>query len=257
MSRYVLDHVYPTGRTLKLLNSKRDFLQHLMDTAPDRDREAKEIAIRVMSLNVASTHTSAIPFTRLFYDLLANPEYIEPLKAEAELAINDHGWTKDGIRAMVKMDSFFKESMRYRGIGMSSLSRRVMKPMHLSDGTILPAGAQVAANAWSVHHDSSIYPDPDTFDPFRFSNKVEQGESAAHHAFWTPSSEYLVWGHGVHVCAGRFFIVYVLKAMMAHMLLNYDFKIPEGQKSPKKETFLSVAILPNLKGKVEFCRRQA
>ncbi|KZO94421.1 cytochrome P450 [Calocera viscosa TUFC12733] len=234
-----------------------DVLQWFVDAAAHHQSDPKEIAGRVMSINLASTHTSALPLTRIFYDLLANSQYIEPLREEAELAIKDYGWTKDGLKAMIKLDSFFKESMRFKGINMSSLTRRVMRPMQLSDGTLLPAGANVAANAWGVHHDPAIYPDPETFEPFRFSTSIEQGESAAHHAFWTASSEYLLWGHGSHVCAGRYLITHVLKGVMAHILLNYDFKIPEGEKSPKKELFISVAAVPNMKGKIEFCRRQA
>jgi len=233
-----------------------DFLQQLIDAATPAQGEPRELAVRMLSINLASTHTSALPFTRVFYDLLAHPQYIDPLREEAETAIKDYGWTKDGIKAMVKLDSFFKESMRFRGIQLSSLNRRVLRPMTLSDGTKLPAGGSVAANAWGVHHDSAFYSDPETFVPFRFSDKIEQGESAAQHAFWTASTEYLVWGHGSHVCAGRIFITHVLKALMAHILLNCEFKVPDGEKRPKQDVFFAGAVLPEMKGKVEFSRRQ-
>ncbi|EJT96544.1 cytochrome P450 [Dacryopinax primogenitus] len=229
-----------------------DFLQAMIDNAPPNCQDAQELAVRLVSTNLASTHTTALPFTRVFYDLLAHPECLEPLREEAKSAIVDYGWTSEGIRAMVKLDSFFKESMRYRGIQLTSLNRHVMRPTLLSDGILLPAGASLVADAWGVHHDPELYPEPDTLDPWRFSRKIEQGDSVVHNAFWTSSTDYLVWGHGAHACAGRFFATSVLKAVMAYILLTYDFKLPDGEKEPKLDTCISVAALPPMKGKFDF-----
>jgi Cytochrome P450 len=49
------------------------------------------------------------------YRLLANPEYIEPLRQEVDAVINEEGWTKAGIDKMHKIDSFLKETQRVDG----------------------------------------------------------------------------------------------------------------------------------------------
>jgi Cytochrome P450 len=46
------------------------------------------------------------------YRLLANPDYIEPLRQEVDAVINEEGWTKAGIDKMHKIDSFLRESQR-------------------------------------------------------------------------------------------------------------------------------------------------
>lgn len=50
------------------------------------------------------------------------PEYIEPLRKEADEVLRRYGWTKNGLYHLVKMDSFFKESMRQNGLGSSHYS---------------------------------------------------------------------------------------------------------------------------------------
>ena len=62
----------------------------------------------------------------------------------------------------------------------------------------MPSGSIVVSAMLPIHMDETIYSDPWTFDPFRFSRKREQeGESAKHHAANT-SVEYLYFGHGHH-----------------------------------------------------------
>jgi hypothetical protein len=55
------------------------------------------------------------------YRLLANPEYIEPLREEVDAVIREEGWTKAGIDKMHKMDSFLKESQRLDNLTLRPL----------------------------------------------------------------------------------------------------------------------------------------
>ncbi len=60
--------------------------------------------------------------TQVLYRLLAHPEYIEPLRQEVDAVISEEGWTKDGIDKMHKIDSFLRETQRFDGIMLGSLS---------------------------------------------------------------------------------------------------------------------------------------
>jgi len=55
------------------------------------------------------------------YRLLANPEYLEPLREEVDAVIREEGWTKAGIDKMHKIDSLLKETQRVDGLGLRSL----------------------------------------------------------------------------------------------------------------------------------------
>ena len=60
-------------------------------------------------------------FTQVLYRLLANPEYIEPLRQEVDAVILEEGWTKAGMDKMHKIDSFIRETERLDGLALRSL----------------------------------------------------------------------------------------------------------------------------------------
>lgn len=77
----------------------------------------------------------------------------------------------------------------------------------LSDGTFIPKGTMIQASNVGVHYDPEIYPDPHTFDPWRFVNAqgsetdgaLEDGEpTTSRQQFVTTSPEYVPFGYGRH-----------------------------------------------------------
>ena len=51
-----------------------------------------------------------------------------------------------------------------------------MSDFTLSDGTVLPKGAFIAANANAKHYDETCYDNPEKFDGFRFSRMREASQ---------------------------------------------------------------------------------
>jgi cytochrome P450 len=157
-------------------------------------------------------------FTRVFYRLLENPEYLVPLRQEIEAAIEEEGWTKDAMNKLPKMDSFLSETQRLDNpsIGLSPLplasqllmpvlsvtmQRLVLRPFTLSNGQTIPAGTLVGIPVDAVHRDGEIYPNPEEFDGFRFSKlHEEEGDiSVNRHKAVSTSPERLAFGLGRHV----------------------------------------------------------
>lgn len=64
------------------------------------------------------------------YDMCERPEYIESLREEARAAFlaNESGWQFDSIKMLKKLDSFFKESMRFNPPDTRKLPRSHPKP---------------------------------------------------------------------------------------------------------------------------------
>ena len=58
-------------------------------------------------------------FVQVLYRLLANPDYIGPLRQEVDAVISEEGWTKAAIDKMYKIDSVIRETQR-----MDSISSR-------------------------------------------------------------------------------------------------------------------------------------
>ncbi|KAH9992090.1 cytochrome P450 [Russula vinacea] len=108
--------------------------------------------------------------TKVLYRLLANPEYMEPLRQEVDAVVKEEGWTKAGIDKMYKIDSFVRETFRIDSFTISSSLRRLaLRPFTFSNGVTVPAGTFVAVPASATNTNEGIYPNANEFDGFRFS----------------------------------------------------------------------------------------
>lgn len=160
--------------------------------------------------------TSRQTFTQALYNLAANPQYVQPLREEVEAVIEKYGWTKEGIAAMHRVDSFLTESQRLGGVltcmiycsfifnefitsnASASIQRKAMKNLVLSDGTFIPKGTRVVVPTRAIHHDHSLYENAYEFNPFRFSN-LEDGEGENSRVqFTSVTQDYLPFGFGKH-----------------------------------------------------------
>ena len=66
------------------------------------------------------------------------------------------------------------------------------------DGTIIPEGTLVLAATYPMHRDEQYYPNPNTFDPYRFSRMREhEGDELKYH-YASTAFDYLPFGHGKH-----------------------------------------------------------
>jgi cytochrome P450 len=108
------------------------------------------------------------------------------------------------------------------------MPRKALVDMSLKDGTFIPKGTYISIGP-VLMRDSSVFPEPDKFDGHRFLNLRSQPGNENKYQFVTTSPEVNVFGHGHHACPGRFFASNELKLLLAHMVMLYDFKLPEGQ----------------------------
>ncbi|KAK0230010.1 cytochrome P450 [Armillaria nabsnona] len=214
-----------------------------------KQRSVKDHCSRVLSLNTAAIHTTSMAFTTALYALATHPEYAETLRDEVESIINEEGCTKSAMGKMNQLDSFLKEAQRlYGNMGVFEMQRTTRKDFVFSDGMVVPAGVQIVVASLSTHTDEENYEDPLEFKPWRFSEKRKQeGEGIRHHMA-TPSLDFVFFGHGRPACPGRFFAVNELKALMSHVLLNFDVKL---DKFPTPVWF-SDNQMPNQSSKVLF-----
>jgi len=256
-----------------------DLISWLLDDAVDEERTTPALAMRVLVTNMGAIHTSSTTLTAALYDLAMYPAHIGPMREEAERVVAHEGWTKAALGSMHKIDSFLRESQRLRGAAAVAMTRKVVAKdgFEFADGTTIPYGAFLSVPGTPVHLDALNYDRPEVFDGFRFSRireavhtrhdhtdddaRADSGEGNGKerkmfnlHMIAT-GTEHLVFGHGRHACPGRFFAATELKAMLAHILINYDIKAEEEGVRPPDMVF-GLFRMPNANGKIWMRKRE-
>lgn len=150
------------------------------------------------------------------------------------------------------------------------MNRKAVQDYTFRDGTFIPKGTFVAAAARDLQFDADFYPDPTVFDPRRYAG---QGGASKDNSART-DDHYLIFGHGRHAwcalrrgfqCAGRllmmpcspgrFFAATVLKAILAHIVVTYDVKLPGDSRTLPPPMWVSASLVPNHKADVLFRKR--
>ena len=210
----------------------------------------------------------------MFY-LALLPEYWKPLREEVEEALSPEGWTKAAVDRMRKLDSFIKESQRLHPASIckvvSTYQCGVLTPVVLvmmnrvvlrddyafSDGTKIPVGTNLSVSVSHIHLNPDNYEDPLKFDGFRFCKMKDTAEAAGFSDkkfdIVTTGLQHLAFGHGRHVCPGRFFAATQLKMMLAYVVTTYDLKLVDGVRP--QDVFIMHTCLPNPTAEILFRRR--
>lgn len=182
----------------------------LLDDYPLRPNTSPsyQIANELVQNYLAATLNPASVITQMIFQVLEEPNYLEPLRKEAEQAIAEHGWNEKIINDLRLQDSFIREIGRVYPLASLQAQRQVMEePFTFSDGFTLPAGTRLAFPT-AGQHDPDVSEATSSFDGFRFARRAAEETSSEDGAgVWSstnPSNSYLSFGYGNHVCPGRF-----------------------------------------------------
>ncbi|KAK4640033.1 hypothetical protein QC761_0087740 [Podospora bellae-mahoneyi] len=215
----------------------------------EREAQGKpyDPVIAQLVMSMAAIHTTTDLTVQVLADLVQHPDIIDPLHEEIESALREGGWTKNSLYNMKLLDSVIKESQRIKPIGLVSMRRVATAPVTLSDGTYIPKGATIAVSAERMW-DPAVYPGADSWDGNRFL-KMRSVPGSEHVAqLVSTSPEHMGFGHGQHACPGRFFAGNEVKIALVHLLLRYDWRLPEGAAAPKPRTLgFGLGVDPSLR----------
>lgn len=217
-------------------DNQNNLLSWMMEIATPEESEPSSLAHLEVVLSLASIHTSQMNAVHCLYDLLAHPEFLEPIREEIREVVRKDGpwmtWEKPSFSKLRKLDSFMRESQRWNPPTLLSMHRVLLQDATMSDGTLLPKGAHISMAVNAIQNDPDVTPDPDTFDGFRYY-KLRQREGEGHrHQFATTQDRILNFGHGPNSCPGRFFASLEIKVILVRLLMDYEFKLKDGNERP-------------------------
>jgi cytochrome P450 len=180
--------------------------------------DAGEIVDHLNFLMMAAHDTITSSATTLVMLLGKNPQWQVKLREEmAAMAVEGEDLPYDRLNDLILSDYAFKESMRMMP-PVPSIPRRALKAFDFQ-GHRFPAGTFVGIQPAFVHQMAEHWPEPDHFDPLRFSPENSRGR---HKYAWVP------FGGGAHMCLGLHFAYMQVKILLWHLLRNNSVTLPAG-----------------------------
>ncbi|ORY59096.1 ent-kaurene oxidase [Pseudomassariella vexata] len=214
-----------------------DMLQWMLNKAEESNVGDNGMSEMLLGLSLAAIHTTTMTTTLALYDLVVRPDLVQEIREEIKsvLAANNGVISLHALYDMKLLDSLLKESQRTNVSSLVRFVRHVDKPVTLSDGTHLPAGAIIESPHKVILNDPERYSNPETFDPYRFMN-LRTGNTAdplnynnkEQYQFVTVTKDFMAFGYGRHACPGRFFAANEIKLILSRLLVEYDIKMPEN-----------------------------
>jgi cytochrome P450 len=107
------------------------------------------------------------------------------------------------------LDALVKEVLRLHAPTVIGASRFPLEPFPIGPFTI-PPGVSIAVDAHALHHDPSVYPDPDRLRPERFLDSPPE------------SYAYLPFGGGAHRCLGAALAQLEMRVVLSALLARFE-----------------------------------
>jgi cytochrome P450 len=199
----------------------QDFFSQFCRATDEQGKPLSDLAIadHMNFLMMAAHDTITSSATSLVMLLGRNPEWQDRLREEiAGLGLNDDGGVPYGqLDRLVLTDYAFKEALRLIP-PVPSLPRRAVRAFEFG-GYQIPAGTTIGVSVGYTHKMAEHWPDPETFDPMRFSPEISRDR---HKYAWVP------FGGGAHMCLGLHFATMQMRILMVHLLSRYRIELAEG-----------------------------
>ena len=169
----------------------------------------QEIIDHMIFLMMAAHDTLTSSLTSFVYFLAVNPRWQEKLRDEAKALGLARGepLPYELLDALPLTEMAFKETLRLIPPAPSIL-RCAVRDTEFA-GFRIPRGARVIVNPLYTHHMPDMWPQPEKFDPLRFT---EEAIRARHKYAFVP------YGGGAHMCLGMHFSYMQAKCFAYHLL---------------------------------------
>jgi cytochrome P450 len=177
----------------------------------------EQLRDEAMTLLLAGHETTANAFAWTWLLLGQNPEVEARLHAELDRVLAGRTPTVEDVPALVYTRMVFSEAMRLYPPAWV-VARKALEACPLGSFT-LPAGALVLMPEWVTHHDARWYPEPERFDPERWTREALASR---------PKFAYYPFGGGSRLCIGEQFAWMEGVLVLATLASRWRFRLVPG-----------------------------
>ena len=211
-------------------NPKSNFLDNLSSLHQNGEIDAEGLMEETNTFIFAGHDTVSASLAWLLYNLGTNTVAQDKAFCEADMINKMEVCMEEKIKQMKYLECTIKESLRLRST-LPFIARYMKKDFSFPNGMSIPRGTEFVLNLRGMHHNSSIWENPEKFIPERFD-----GNSA----FKRPVFSFVPFSAGPRNCIGQRFAMMELKVSLFHILLN--FKIEAVDKESDIVEVLDVVL---------------
>lgn len=223
---------------VNLMMQLRDQDRHVTDRLNHIEMTSDVMAAQAFLFFIAGLDSIANTVGFSLHELALNPELQQRAAEEVRALKAKHGGlTYEALRDMDLIERIIRESLRKWGpVGI--LTREPKEPFQLPETkAVVDKTCMVWIPVFQMAHDPEYFPDPERFDPERFTE-----ESKAQRHPYT----YLPFGEGPRFCIAERFAILEMKLCLAGMLDKHHFVV--GDKTAVEIETDSRSFSPTPKG---------
>lgn len=231
---------------LQALNARKQLLTHLTQIIHERQQHPssdalslliqaedetgdrlslEEIRNQALLLLFAGHETTTAMLTWICLELDRHPTVLQTARDEQlkRVTADSHLLTPDSFNQMPYLEQILWETERLHP-PVAGGFRGVIKPFEFN-GYHVPQGWLLQYSILQTHRLSSVYANPEQFDPDRFSPQRQEAK---------PQPFNLIgFGGGARICIGLAFARLEMKLIMAHLLRDYEWQtLPDQSLEP-------------------------
>ena len=199
------------GDLLSMLLMARDEEGNAMDDQQLRDE--------VMTLFLAGHETTSNALTWTWYLLAQNPEAREKVQQEVDTVLAGRPATIEDLPRLIYTEKVLMESMRLCP-PVWAIDRRAIHDTTLR-GISIPKWSRVVMGQYIVHHDPRFYPEPEKFDPERWTPEAQATR---------PKFAYFPFGGGPRLCIGEAFAWTESILLLATLSQHWEARLAVGAR---------------------------
>ncbi|XP_058148522.1 cytochrome P450 4F2-like [Dasypus novemcinctus] len=210
-----------------------DFIDVLLLAKDEDGKELSDEDIRAEAdtFMFEGHDTTASGLSWVLYNLAKYPEYQERCRQEVQELLRDRGSEEiewDDLAHLPFLTMCIKESLRLHP-PVTTISRCCTQDIALPDGRVIPKGVICVISIFGTHHNPTVWPNPEVYDPSRFNPENTQKRSPL--AFMPFSS-------GPRNCIGQTFAMSEMKVVLALTLLRFRILLDKTEPRRQPELIL-------------------
>ncbi|XP_059459244.1 cytochrome P450 76T24-like [Corylus avellana] len=202
-----------------------DMLDALLDINQEDNSELSIDDIRnlLLAFFIAGVDTISTTVEWAMAELLRSPEKMGKAQKELEEVIGkDELVQESDISKLPYLRAIVKEIFRLHPAAPFLTPHKAEIDKEVC-GFIVPKNAQILINVWAMGRDSSIWPNPNLFEPERFLGKDID--------FKGGDFELIPFGAGRRICPGWPLAHRLVHMILASLVLNFNWKLADGMKA--------------------------